>query len=153
LARPFAGILALLLGDNTGEGIYVSMDIATIESGLEAFTSAISAAKALLGISGSPKNAEVANQHVSDVLAKLGEAREKYIALQDDYIATVEENRQLKAKLTEHVEAEPCPKCLRKGWHVDSSELDRGFGVLGISRRIYKWQIYRPICDCPQVFT
>ena len=114
------------------------MDFATVKSGLEVFTSAIGAVKALIGVSGSTKDIEVVKQKMGDVLTKLGEARERYIALQDDYIAVVEENRQLKIKLAENVEGEPCPRCHRKGWRIESSELDREFGIAGISRSVYK---------------
>lgn len=35
-------------------------------------------------------------------------------------------------------EGEPCPKCFRKGWHVESSSPDRTFGELGVVNRLYK---------------
>jgi hypothetical protein len=110
------------------------MDFATIKSGLEAFTSATGAVKALIGISSSTKDVEVVKTQMMDVLAKLGEAQQRYIALQDDYLALVDENRQLKTEL----DGEPCPKCRKKGWHVESSAPDGEFGTLGVSRRLYK---------------
>lgn len=76
------------------------MDSETIKGGLEIFTTAIGSVKALIGIAGSVKNSEM-KQRASDVLEKLSDAREKYIELQDKYYATTEENRQLRAKLTQ----------------------------------------------------
>jgi hypothetical protein len=38
---------------------------------------------------------------VDDALGKLGEARERYIELQERYLAAVDENRRLKEELTE----------------------------------------------------
>jgi predicted nucleotide-binding protein len=34
--------------------------------------------------------------------------------------------------------AELCPKCSKAGWHIGSSASDSVFGVLGVSKRIYK---------------
>lgn len=76
------------------------MDNQAIKGGLEVFTTAIGAVKALVGLAGSPKNNDVGRQ-VDDVLAKLGEAREKYIEMQGKYLAAVDENRQLKERLVE----------------------------------------------------
>ena len=51
-----------------------------------------------------------------------------------------EENAELKAKVREleSAEADPCPKCRKRGWQIESSEPDCMFGELGGIRRLYK---------------
>jgi hypothetical protein len=51
-----------------------------------------------------------------------------------------EENAELKAKVREldSAEADPCPKCRKRGWQLESSEPDDMFGELGGIRRLYK---------------
>jgi hypothetical protein len=51
-----------------------------------------------------------------------------------------EENAELKAKVREleSAEADPCPKCRKRGWQIESSEPDGMFGELGGIRRLYK---------------
>ena len=33
---------------------------------------------------------------------------------------------------------EPCPKCFKNGWHIESSAPDDTFGVLGVAKRLYR---------------
>ena len=35
-------------------------------------------------------------------------------------------------------EGEPCPKCFKRGWYIESSAPDPTFGVLGVANRLYK---------------
>jgi hypothetical protein len=75
-----------------------AVDSETIKGGLGIFTTAIGGVKTLIDIAGSVKNSEM-KQHASEVLEKLTEARVKSSELHDKYIASTEENRQLRAKL------------------------------------------------------
>ena len=70
-------------------------------------------------------------------------ARQKMLEMQEQYEQLLQENKQLKAQLAEAGEEEPCPRCRRKGWHVESSEPDPVFGDLGGFRRVYKCEF----CD------
>jgi hypothetical protein len=51
-----------------------------------------------------------------------------------------EENQELKAKVREleSADGDPCPKCRKRGWQLESSKPDRTFGDLGGIRRVYK---------------
>lgn len=42
------------------------------------------------------------------------------------------------AVLVATVAGETCPKCLKKGWRIESSTPDSVFGDLGVASRIYK---------------
>ena len=75
------------------------------------------------------------------------EAQEKIMELRESALALQEENINLKnqiLELSERVrkleafEGEPCPKCRKPTWVVESSEPDRQFGSLGGIRREYK---------------
>src|SRR5580700_1573736 len=76
------------------------MDNQMIKGGLEVFTAATGAAKAIVGLASSTKSNDVKRQ-VDDALGKLGEARERYIELQEKYLASVDENRRLKEQLND----------------------------------------------------
>lgn len=64
--------------------------------------------------------------------------QEHAVALRNENQALRDEIRQINTKLAESVDAEPCPRCRRKGWHVESSEPDPEFGELGGVRRLYR---------------
>ena len=51
-----------------------------------------------------------------------------------------EENQELRAKVREleSADGEPCPKCRKRGWQLESSKPDPKFGELGGIRRVYK---------------
>ena len=52
----------------------------------------------------------------------------------------LEENASLRQRLQdlEGAEGEPCPKCRKRGWQIQSSQADLTFGVLGVVRRVYR---------------
>lgn len=75
------------------------------------------------------------------------EAQEKIMQLRETLIELQEENIKLrntiieleeKFKGLEAFDGDPCPKCRRPGWVVESSKPDRQFGALGGIRRNYK---------------
>jgi predicted nucleotide-binding protein len=78
------------------------------------------------------------SSEVANVPGRLTDVRQQALALQNENQGLRDEIRELNARLAEAVEAEPCPRCHRKGWHVESSEPDLVFGDLGSSRRTYK---------------
>ena len=55
-------------------------------------------------------------------------------------LRVAEENAELKAKILEleTAEGEPCPKCRKRGYQLESSARDRVFGEVGCIRRVYK---------------
>jgi|SRR5687767_6184856 hypothetical protein len=75
------------------------------------------------------------------------EAQEKIMELRTSALELQEENLALrtkvlglehKVKTLESVAGEPCPKCRKLAWVVESSTPDSQFGRLGGIRRIYK---------------
>jgi len=75
------------------------------------------------------------------------EAQEKIMELRESALELQEENINLKnqvlelqerARKLEAFEGEPCPKCRKPAWVVESSKPDRQFGRLGGIRREYK---------------
>jgi hypothetical protein len=94
--------------------------------------SALATAKKMKEISDKIKDAELRNL-VGDLSLELAEIK---IQLAN----VTEENSQLKAKVRalENTEGDPCPKCRKRGWNVESSQPDPTFGDLGGIRRTYK---------------
>ncbi len=75
------------------------------------------------------------------------EAQERIMELRQAALDLQEENIQLRnqvaeldsrVKELERVDGEPCPRCRKRTWIVESSEPDPMFGDLGGSRRKYK---------------
>ncbi|MEX2409924.1 MAG: hypothetical protein WD607_00905 [Candidatus Paceibacterota bacterium] len=75
------------------------------------------------------------------------EAQEQIMQLREAAIQLQEENINLKNKILELQEkvrklesfdGEPCPKCRRPAWIVESSKPDPKFGALGSIRREYR---------------
>jgi uncharacterized protein with PIN domain len=75
------------------------------------------------------------------------EAQEKIMELREAALELQEENINLKNQVLElqekvrkleSFEGEPCPKCRKPAWVVESSEPDRQFGRLGGIRRHYR---------------
>jgi regulator of replication initiation timing len=102
---------------------------------ISSITAAITTAKKMKEISDKIKNAELRNL-VGDLSLELAEIKTQLAEVSD-------ENRQLKLKVREleSAEGEPCPKCFKRGWHVESSQRDPMFGDLGGIRRIYKCSV------------
>ena len=104
---------------------------------------ALASAKTILDLARNANDAQLAikiSSEVANVQGKLIDVQQQALALQNENQKLRDEIRQLKAKLAETVEADPCPSCHRKGWHVESSAPDSEFGDLGVSRRVYKCQ-------------
>jgi regulator of replication initiation timing len=99
---------------------------------LSSITTAITIAKRLRDVSDKIKDADFKNLlaeltlNLADIKMQLAEV--------------LEENTQLKAKVRalEAVEGDPCPKCHKRGWEIESSSPDPTFGELGGIQRIYK---------------
>ena len=75
------------------------------------------------------------------------EAQEKIMELRQSALAIQEKNVELqnrvleleaRVKELESAEGEPCPRCRKKSWVVETSAPDRRFGALGGVRRTYK---------------
>lgn len=99
---------------------------------ISTISSAISLVSRLKEIGQSNKDAEFKNV-LANLSLELADAKMKLAAI-------IEENTQLKEKLRalENAEGEPCPKCHKKGWHVEESKPDAQFGPVGGIRRTYK---------------
>lgn len=75
------------------------------------------------------------------------EAQEKIMELRQAALTIQEENVHLrnrileleaKVKELESIDGEPCPRCRKRTWIVESSKPDPTFGDLGGIRRTYK---------------
>jgi hypothetical protein len=75
------------------------------------------------------------------------EAQEKIMELREAALEYKEETLNLKDKIIqlqkiiiklESFEGEPCPKCRKPAWAVESSEPDKDFGEVGGIRRNYR---------------
>jgi uncharacterized protein with PIN domain len=71
---------------------------------------------------------------------KIMELREAALALQEENINLKNQVLELQGKVRklEAFEGEPCPKCRKPAWIVESSKPDRTFGDLGGIRRVYR---------------
>jgi hypothetical protein len=110
-----------------------------IASGLSALKTAADLTKALRDAAkaGSLKPDEFAGR-VAEVYDYISDSKESLLNAQATISQLRDENEKLKTKLAETVEAEPCPSCHKKGWHVESSQPDPTFGRLGGVRRVYR---------------
>jgi regulator of replication initiation timing len=102
---------------------------------------ALGSVKTLWELARSTQDAHLAMK----ISAELGAIQRQLIDVQQQAIALQKENQTqrneidtLKAKLDETVQAEPCPKCLKKGFRVESSRPHPTFGHLGALHRVYK---------------
>jgi DNA repair exonuclease SbcCD ATPase subunit len=110
-----------------------------IASGLSALKTAADLARALRDAAkaGSLKSDEFAGR-IAEVYDYISDSKEAVLDAQETISQLREENERLETKLAETVEAEPCPSCHKKGWHVESSQPDPTFGDLGAARRVYR---------------
>jgi uncharacterized protein with PIN domain len=107
---------------------------------------ALGSIKTITDIAGTITNTQLRqelNSKIADLQTAILTARQKMLEMQGQYEQVLQENKQLKAQLAETVEAEPCPRCRRKGWRVQSSEPDAMFGELGAVRRLYECDFCR----------
>jgi hypothetical protein len=63
---------------------------------------------------------------------------DSFLDLKAMLLRLVDENATLTAKLRDEGQADPCPKCRKRGWHLEKSSPDTLFGQLGGIRRLYK---------------
>ena len=95
---------------------------------LSSVTAAINIAKKLREVSERTRDAD-SKLLVADLTINLAEIKVQLAEV-------MEENTQLKAKI--NAEGEPCPKCRKLGWHVESSQPDSFTGQVGGIRRTYE---------------
>lgn len=110
-----------------------------IASGLSALKTAADLARALRDAAkvGSIKSDELAGR-IAEVYDYISDSKQALLGAQETISHLRAENESLKMKLADTVEAEPCPSCRKKGWHVESSRPDPAFGDLGAARRVYR---------------
>ncbi|HEY4369018.1 MAG TPA: hypothetical protein VGN07_17420 [Steroidobacteraceae bacterium] len=95
-------------------------------------STAISLARRLKDISENIKGAEFKNL-LADLSLELADVK---LRLAD----VLEENVRLKSEVSalRNVDGEPCPKCRKRGWQLESSKPDPIFGDLGGLRKLFK---------------
>ncbi len=74
-------------------------------------------------------------------LAKSGdtlELQEKISELRKDVLELEKENVRLREELETYTKGEPCPKCKKSTWQLESSHPHPIFGNMGASERISK---------------
>src|SRR5437588_1774934 len=98
---------------------------------ISSVTNAIALVSRLKKISENVRDAEFKNV-LADLSLELAETKMKMASL-------IGENADLENKIREleSAEGDPCPKCRKRGWHVDKSEPDPEFGNMGGIRRTY----------------
>ena len=98
-------------------------------------STAISLARRLKDISENIKGAEFKNL-LADLSLELADVKLKLADV-------LEENARLRCEVSalRNVDGEPCPKCRKRGWQLESSKPDPIFGKLGGLRRLYKWSL------------
>jgi regulator of replication initiation timing len=99
---------------------------------ISSVTTAIKLVSRLKEISEKLKDAQL-NNLVGDLSLQLADLKVKLATV-------VEENVTLKQRVRElqNVEGEPCPRCQKRSWQLESSRRDSVFGSLGGMRRVYK---------------
>ena len=102
---------------------------------ISSVSTAITIAKRLKEINDHIKDAEFKNL-LADLSVELADVKLKLAEV-------IEENLTLKGKIRElqNTEGEPCPKCRKSGWQLESSEPDPVFGELGGIQRVYKCSV------------
>jgi hypothetical protein len=69
----------------------------------------------------------------------IGDLRSELATLEERVLELTEENDRLKRKLADQSAADddPCPRCRKRAYHVESSEAHPVFGELGTLLRTY----------------
>lgn len=102
---------------------------------------ALASLKTIWDLAKNAQDAQLAmkiSAEIANVQGKLIDVQQQAIALQQENQTQRDEINQLKANLAETVEADPCPRCRKKGWHVESSAPLPTFADMGVSERVYK---------------
>lgn len=68
---------------------------------------------------------------------KIVELREEVIGLKEENITLRDENLRLRQQVEGYTKGNPCPKCNKAGWKVESSQPHPKFGRLGAIERTY----------------
>jgi len=99
---------------------------------ISSISNAISLVSKLKKVSENIRDAEFKNL-LADLSLELAEAKMKMASLIGENADLQEKTRRL-----ESVEGEPCPKCRKRGWHIEKSDPDEIFGELRGIRRTYQ---------------
>jgi len=95
------------------------------------FSTAISILKKLKEIGDRIKDAELKSV-IADLTLELAEVKTRLAGVLEENIALKEQAKALAA------DGDPCPRCRKRTWSVESSEPDKTFGPLGGIRRTYR---------------
>lgn len=99
---------------------------------ITAIANAISLLTRLKQASENIRNAEFKSL-LADLSLELAEVKMKMAGLMNENLEL-----QNKIKELENVEGNPCPRCHKRGWQIESSERDEVYGIIGGIRRTYK---------------
>jgi hypothetical protein len=99
---------------------------------ITSLTNAINLVLRLKKISDHVRDAEFKNL-LADLSLELAEAKLKMASLMDENLTL-----QNRIKELENVNGDPCPKCHKRGWHIEKSVPDKMFGEAGALRRTYQ---------------
>jgi ribosomal protein L37E len=99
---------------------------------ISSISNAISLVSRLKKISENVRDAELKNL-LADLSLELAEAKMKMASLIGENVDLQNRIREL-----ESVEGDPCPRCRKRGWHIEKSEPDENFGEMGGIRRTYQ---------------
>ena len=99
---------------------------------MTSLSTAIDIAKRLRAVNENVKNAEFANL-IADLNMEFADLKLKMAGV-------VEENLKLNARIREleSIEADPCPKCKKRTWELESSRPHPTFGDSGVFLRSYR---------------
>lgn len=93
---------------------------------------AFSIVKRLRDINENVKNSEFSNL-IADLSMELAEVKMKLAGVVEENAKLKDENRSLR-----NTEGDPCPKCRKRGWELESSKPHPDFGDMGAINRTYK---------------
>ena len=102
---------------------------------ITAITNAISLLTRLKQASENIRNAEFKSL-LADLSLELAEVKMKMAGLMNEKLEL--ENR---IKELESVEGDPCPKCRKRGWQIESTQKHPMLGGVGVQLRTYKCSI------------
>lgn len=99
---------------------------------VSSISTVISLATRLRDINENIKSAEFKNL-LADLSLQLSDVKLKLADV-------LEENTKLKSEVAalKNVDGDPCPKCRKRGWQLESSKRDSIFGDLGGMRKTFK---------------
>lgn len=104
-------------------------------------SAAFTSVRAILDLLKNANDAQLAmkiSSEVANLQGRLIDVQQRALSLQNENQDLRDQIGRLNVKLAETVEADPCPSCRKKGWHVESTAPADEFAILGVSRRFYK---------------